>query len=67
MKYSNDEERAAARKAAKHKYYLKNKDKHRRWAMEWRHRNDPIRQRHSSTSCAPLEIRSALRCQTINS
>ena len=41
MRYSNDEERAAARRAAKRKYYLKNKDKHRKWAMEWRHKNDP--------------------------
>lgn len=41
MRYSNDEERAAARRATKKKYYEKNKDKHRKWAMEWRHRNDP--------------------------
>ena len=41
MRYSNDEERAAARRAAKKEYYEKNKDKHRKWAMEWRHKNDP--------------------------
>ena len=41
QKYSNDEERLAAIRASKKKYYEKNKDKQLTWNMRYRHRVNP--------------------------
>ena len=39
--YSTDEERAAARRASRRKYYEKNKDKQLVWNLRYRHRVNP--------------------------